>query len=439
MRVVQVNTSDVGGGAERVVRDLHDAYLAHGWDAELWVGHLRRGGRGVRGLGGEATPGPEPTPTLRWQAARAIRHPGWVPARLVGREYFGYPATERLVAAASNLDMIQLHNMHGDYFDLRRLPELSRRTAVNITMHDAWLTTGHCAHSLGCSRWEIGCGSCPDLSIYPSARRDATDANFAAKREIFTKSSLFVTTPSQWLLGRLARSMLAPAIVDAQVIPNGVDTRVFTPGDRADARLRLGLAPDELVLLTVGNLLGTNPFKDFRTLRAAVEAVAANSPAVSLLAVGAPAGEETIRSVRHRGTGVIDDDAALALHYRAADVYLHAARADTFPSAVLEAMASGVPVVATNVGGIPEQVLDRVTGYLVQPADVTGMAQATRRLVEDPVMREAMGRAAISRVASAFALTHQNARHIDWMTKIATVRRTSRAQPADRRTQLRQP
>src|SRR5436305_10601448 len=104
MQVVQVNTSDAGGGAERVARQLHESYLAHGWNSELWVGHLRRGGRGVRTLGGAKAATSEPKATVRRQVIRAIRHPGWAPARLLGREYFGYPDTSRLIDAAAQLD-----------------------------------------------------------------------------------------------------------------------------------------------------------------------------------------------------------------------------------------------------------------------------------------------------------------------------------------------
>ena len=50
---------------------------------------------------------------------------------------------------------------------------------VALTLHDEWLLTGHCAYTLGCERWRIGCGRCPDLTIYPAIRRDSTAENFA--------------------------------------------------------------------------------------------------------------------------------------------------------------------------------------------------------------------------------------------------------------------
>ena len=76
-------------------------------------------------------------------------------------------------------------------------------------------------------------------------------------------------------------------------------------------------------------------------------------------------------------------DAEAGLYYRAADVYLHPARADTFPNVVLEALASGTPVVATSVGGIPEQLRPE-TGILVRPGAPAALAQALVTYLSDP-------------------------------------------------------
>jgi hypothetical protein len=78
------------------------------------------------------------------------------------RIYFA--GTKRL-ELADKPDIVHCHNLHGEYFDLHALDWLSARVPVVITMHDAWLLSGHCVHSLGCGRWETGCGKCPDDSL----------------------------------------------------------------------------------------------------------------------------------------------------------------------------------------------------------------------------------------------------------------------------------
>ena len=119
-----------------------------------------------------------------------------------------------------------------------------------------------------------------------------------------------------------------------------------------------------------------NIFKDYATIREAVGRIAAalpNAPPL-LLALGQDAPAERVGRAEVRFLQVCGAE-EMAVYYQAADVYLHAARADTFPNVVLEAMACGTPVVATAVGGIPEQVEHGVSGFLVPPGDSSGMAE----------------------------------------------------------------
>jgi glycosyltransferase involved in cell wall biosynthesis len=80
--------------------------------------------------------------------------------------------------------------------------------------------------------------------------------------------------------------------------------------------------------------------------------------------------------------GWLDRDGMAAL-YRSADVSLNPSRADNMPNSILEAMASGVPVVSTNVGGIPFMVEDGRTALLVRVGDADAMASAALRLIDD--------------------------------------------------------
>lgn len=88
------------------------------------------------------------------------------------------------------------------------------------------------------------------------------------------------------------------------------------------------------------------------------------------------------------------------------DVFAIASRRDPFPLAVLEAMACGLPVVATNVGGIPEQVGDEA-GRLVAPDDPRALADALAELADDPALRERLGQAGRRRVEEEFTLERQ--------------------------------
>jgi hypothetical protein len=99
-----------------------------------------------------------------WLEALAEGMPGL--RRAAGLEDFDHPSTWDLLSLTrGEPSIVHLHNLHGDYFDLRYLPTLSRQVPCVVSMHDAWLLSGHCAHSLDCDRWLRGCGKCPYLTL----------------------------------------------------------------------------------------------------------------------------------------------------------------------------------------------------------------------------------------------------------------------------------
>src|SRR5262249_30035957 len=155
---------------------------------------------------------------------RALADPGVALDVARGREDFRFPASRRVLELApSKPDVLHLHNLHGGYFDLRILPDVAERVPTVVTMHDEWLFTGHCAYTLGCERWLTACGECPHLDVYPALRVDGTAGNRGRKAELYARARVHVAAPSAWLLERAQRSILAPAIASARVVPNGVD------------------------------------------------------------------------------------------------------------------------------------------------------------------------------------------------------------------------
>jgi len=92
----------------------------------------------------------------------------------------------------------------------------------------------------------------------------------------------------------------------------------------------------------------------------------------------------------------------VAWSHQAADLYLHPARADTFPTTVLEALACGTPIVASAVGGIPEQVIEGRTGFLVPVGDARALAERVLDLLADDGLRVRMGRLAAEDAARRF-------------------------------------
>jgi glycosyltransferase involved in cell wall biosynthesis len=410
VRVLQVSTSDRGGGGEAVALGLHRALRSRGHEAWLAVGRRRTAEDGVLAITSGRRDG---RPRLE-RATRALRDPGVALDLLRGREDFRFPASRRVLGLApARPDVLHLHNLHGAYFDLRALPELSAGTPTVLTLHDEWTYTGHCAYTLDSERWLTGCGRCPHLDVYPALRVDGTAANWRRKNDLWARSKVHVVCPSTWLLGRARRSILAPAALSERVIPNGVDLGVFSPGERAEARQRLGVPPAAEVLVFTAQATRSNPYKDFATLRAGLARL--GRPIIAF-ALGEEAPPEQIGRVELR-SAVVDRE-GVASHLRAADLYVHATRADNHPLAVLEALACGTPVVASRVGGIPEQ-LRTETGVLVEPDDPDALARAIAELLADAERRSRMGEAAAADARARFSLERQADAYVELYAGLA--------------------
>ncbi|MBE0417462.1 MAG: glycosyltransferase [Coriobacteriia bacterium] len=437
--ILQAGTRDIGGGAEQVMMDLHAEYLRRGVDSWVAVGEKHSDSsrvlqipndaarsswaRALSSASGRTASSPG---RLRMAVARSLlflSEPVRYAKVLSGMEDFDFPASgDILDLPPSRPDVVHLHNLHGGYFDIRVLPALTQQVPTVLTLHDAWLIAGHCAHPFDCPRWRTGCGQCPDRDMYVPIRRDRSAVNWRTKRDAVRRSRVALSTESRWLMDMVRESGILPDGADSRVIPNGVDTAVFAPGDKAAARAELGLPSDSEIVLFIGRGLKTNPFKDYHTLLDALPVIArARGEKVLLAALGGgPPADlsslEAVAEVVH--VPFASDHGHVARYLRAADVYVHAARAENLPLAIIEAMACGTPVVASRVGGVPELVEDGSTGLLVPPGDPHALADAVTSLLADKALRSAYSEAGIARVQERFTLSLQADAYLTWYEEL---------------------
>jgi glycosyltransferase involved in cell wall biosynthesis len=455
MRILIASTRDLGGGAEISAWNLLKGYRDLGHNAWLAVGEKRSDNPYVlpvpngasRNLWARLWLGLEYRLGLMLHASqimdwlnfyfRAIGEPRrWLETEM-GYEDFDYPGTHRLLELCDSPDILHCFNLHGGYFDLRALPWLSRQLPVILDLRDAWLLSGHCAHSLGCDRWKIGCGNCPDLNIPPKILRDATAHNWQRKREIYTKSRFYVSTPCQWLMRRVEQSILASAVVESRVIPTGVDLTVFHSGNKLAARAALNLPQDARIILSTANGIRRNMWKDYNTLRSAVALVGERLRGEKILcvALGDNSPPERLGEAEVQFVPFQSSSNTVALYYQAADLYVHVARADTFPRVVLEALACGTPVIATAVGGIPEQIrglqyesslnahlntygADRATGVLVAKGDIDALPIVIEQMLKNDRLRYRMSENAGKDAKERFNLQRQTDQYLEWYQEL---------------------
>jgi glycosyltransferase involved in cell wall biosynthesis len=250
------------------------------------------------------------------------------------------------------------------------------------------------------------------------------------------------------MMARVRESIIATGAIDSRVIPNGVDTSTFHPRDRSAARITLGIDPNARVMLVAANGLRSNVWKDYRTLRAALEIVGAQPSPVRtiVLAVGEVAETESIGGIELRFVPFQTNSERLAEYYSAADVYLHAARVESFGNVLLEARACGTPIVATAIGGIPEQVralagpwlpreimphdASSATGVLVHSLDPAAFAAAIQTVLGSDELRATLTANGLHHVQHDFTLQRQAERFVAWYREILTGKLRSEAHHA---------
>jgi glycosyltransferase involved in cell wall biosynthesis len=194
-----------------------------------------------------------------------------------------------------------------------------------------------------------------------------------------------------------------------RIVPNGVDGDRFKPSCEVSARIRLelGISSDALVVGFVGRLVA---LKDVKTLLLALEGLISRMPEVYAMVVGSGpelvglrdyvAGSATL-SGRVCFTGPREDVADLL---KAMDLFVLPSLMEGMSNTILEAMATGLPVIATNVGGNPEILTDSESGYLFQPGNVDELRSKLATLLLNRERRQGFGHAARIRVLTTFSL-----------------------------------
>jgi glycosyltransferase involved in cell wall biosynthesis len=436
-KILQVSTQDLGGGAEKSALFLFNEYRKRGYKSWLAVGskfsndpdifEIPKPSRnlipnnknifsferllkevdsqilnktGINFLINALTSSP-----LEMQ--RKIQ-------RQLGWEDFNFPSTKHIIDMVPELpDIVHLHNLHGNYFDLRYLPELSYQIPTILNLRDMWTITGHCAYPINCARWQIGCGHCPDLTIYPAILHDATKYNFQKKKNIFSRSKLYITTPTKWLMDQVKTSQMFSA-VEYKVIGNAINVHIFRPGNKQLARQKLNLPENAQIVL----FLAHSEFKDIETMRSALSQLKKGKVPLFFICVGISGENELLGEGEVIFPGRILDENIMILYYQAADVYLHAAHHEVFGKSLVEAMACATPVVATGVDGIPEVIIDGVTGYLTPAKDAYALASKVRTLFENPTLMVEIGMNSTNRAQKEFNLDRQVNEFLSWYREI---------------------
>ena len=388
MKVLIVNTSYDAGGAAVAARRLMEALRQNGAEASMLV---RDGDAGDKVL----------VLPCRWLARW---HFLWERLVLLVRLGFrrkhlfdidaGISGTDiTRLRVFREADVIHLHWVNQgmlSFSDLRKIIRSGK--PVVWSMHDAWPSTAICHLTLGCRQFTSQCRQCQYLAPTPnpSHRRGGEDGSawlakvWKRKQRLIQEGDISFVACSRWLESEAKASALLRGqhIVS---IPNCIDTRVFCPGDRLEARREENLPEDRRLVLFVCQRV-TNAYKGMDYLIEACRRLAEEHPEmkdeVSVLLLGSHADEVASQlPFPTIAVGYVNDEQRMARLYRSADVFVLPSLSENLPNTIMEAMACGVPCLGFRVGGIPEEIDHQRTGYVARYRDAEDLAHGLHWLL----------------------------------------------------------
>lgn len=248
--------------------------------------------------------------------------------------------------------------------------------------------------------------------------------------EIYTRMNRWLVDWSDGIIAvsestrqaELAETGIDPSRV--VMIPNGIDMSVFTPQPAPKARKQLretlGISDDHFLIGSVGRLTEAKGYPD---LLRAFQIVVQQRPEARLIIVGKGKLEAGLKSLaavlkiseKVQFSGVRSDIPQLL---NALDMFAFSSHWEGMPNALMEAMAAGLPCVATNVSAAPELINDGVHGLLVPPSNHQKLAEKLLAMINDPELRHRLAKAAQERIQTEFNLENTAAKTMALYEKI---------------------
>jgi len=377
MKPLILNTFDIDGGAARAAYRLHKGLQSIGLDSQMLVQTKSSDDHTVIG------------PQTKIQNGFGMIRPT-LDALLLQL----YPNRDNLIFSSAflpnnlvtkvtnlNPDVINLHWVAGGFLKPKTIKHFNK--PLIWTLHDMWPFTGGCHYDQGCSRYLESCGKCPLL--HSSKNNDLSHWIWRRKQNAWKDLDITIVTPSNWLADCAKNSSMFHDF-RIEVIPNGLDLNRFKPFDKHTAREILLLPQDKKLILFGAMNSTSDKRKGFQHLQSAMKNIDMNGWGNNFEVV-VFGSSEPINSLelglKIHYLGYLPGDIALSLLYAAADVMVVPSTQENLANTVMEALSCGTPCVAFSIGGMPDMIEHKQTGYLASPFNAEDLAKGIIWVLED--------------------------------------------------------
>ncbi len=410
MKILLISTSDLKGGAAIAASRLHQGLQQIGVESTMLVqakvgddprviGDRRKIQKGLANM----------RPTLDTLPLNFYRQRDRTPYN-----YSLQWLPNKVLASINQIDAdaINLHWICGGYLPIETIGKLNK--PLVWTLHDMWAFTGGCHYAGQCTKYTQSCGNCPLLQSHQE--RDLSRCLWQRKAKAWHNLPLTIVTPSKWLAECAQNSSLF-AQREIVVIPNGIDIQQYKPIDKQIAKNILGIPVAKTVILFGATTANSYQRKGFSFLQSALQILSKSSSLTKEIELVIFGSSEPINppdfGFPTRYMGRLNDSISLSLLYAAADVFVAPSIQDNFPNTIIEALASGTPCAAFNIGGMPDAIDHQQNGYLAQPFDSEDLAWGIEWILAKSDRHSLLCQQARSKVEQNFTLEIQASKYLE--------------------------
>ncbi len=409
MKIVQISTYDTAGGAPRATYRLHKGLRQIGLDCKMLVRHKISKDETIICVNPKNEDfDKELVLSTAIQEQYIDSNRTDISNTPFSISYTGYDLSK--LSVVQNADIINLHWI-AHYQSPMTLHNLFKAGKPIVwTLHDQWAFTGGCHYSAGCKKYCFDCSACPQLSDDPF---NVASAFLKDKIDLLKGANLTIVTPSYWLATCVKESRIFKNL-RVEVIPNSLETDIFSPIVKAEAKKRLDIAEDTITLL-FGAQDGSEKRKGFNELVSALQHCKSDARfqellinnKIKVLCFGYPSQDLEAIGLPVVSLGYLDSDEKIREVYSAADIFILPSLEDNLPNTILESLSCSTPVIAFSVGGVPDIVESGITGELVPSYDVRKLGEAILSLIFNPFLRETMGQNGREKIVREYSLDNQ--------------------------------
>ena len=367
MKVIHFNHSDINGGAARATYRIHHALRKNNIDSRLWVNKASSGDWTVE----------EPISKLEKilvELGPRIINNSLVKMLKTGNQIIHSPSVfpSKWVSRinSSDADIIHLHWIQGEMLSIANIAKIKK--PIVWTPQDMWAFSG-AEHYTNDFRWRDG---------YRANNRPSYESGFDLNRWTWNrkkrhwKQSIQIVAPSKWLASCVSDSELM-SNWPVSIVPNAINTDYWKPMDKKLAREQLDLPMNAKLILFGAIGGGEDPRKGFDLIINSLKYLKNDSQTkdVELVIFGQSRPQIPIDlSFPVHYMGHLKDDLSLRTLYNSADVMLIPSRQDNLPNTGLEAHACAIPAIAFQIGGLPDIIIHKQTGYLAKAFEIEDFA-----------------------------------------------------------------